>query len=173
MRLNAKNNAETRLADPVGESDTSIVVEDASVLPEVPYRLSIGDEIVEVTVADGNTLTVDRAVEGTKAFSHGEGVTVENRFTAGMYEGIFESMPSGDDSEYKELELLNDYGGKVFYKKVGGFIFIYGNPRTQSGGFSETLFGVLPEGYKPDIDSYAYVPVNIGDRIGSINISSV
>src|SRR5699024_3331036 len=94
MRLNAKNNAETKLAEPVSESDTTIVVEDASVLPEVPYRLSIGDEIVEVTGADGNTLTVDRAVEGTKAFSHAEGVTVENRFTAGYYDEINDRLDS-------------------------------------------------------------------------------
>src|SRR5699024_2701104 len=111
MRLNAKNNAETRLAEPVSESDTSIVVEDASVLPEVPYRLSIGDEIVEVTGADGNTLTVDRAVEGTEAFSHGEGVAVENRFTAGMYEGIgtyveqkLDEIHVTDISEYGTVE---------------------------------------------------------------------
>src|SRR5699024_3633144 len=107
MRLNAKNNAETRLAEPVSETDTTIVVEDASVLPEVPYRLSIGGEIMEVTEADGNTLTVDRAVEGTEAFSHGEGETVENRFTAGMYEGIgtyveqkIDEIPETDLSEY-------------------------------------------------------------------------
>src|SRR5699024_8688843 len=109
MRLNAKNNAETKLAEPVSESDTSIVVEDASVLPEVPYRLSIGDEIVEVTVADGNTLTVDRAVEGTEAFSHGEGVTVENRFTAGMYEGIGTYV----NSEYVTEEEFSTHGTKV------------------------------------------------------------
>lgn len=111
MRLNAKNNAETRLAEPVSETDTTIVVEDASVLPEVPYRLSIGDEIVEVTGADGNTLTVDRAVEGTEAFSHGEGVSVENRFTSGMYDGIesyveqkIDEIPETDLSGYVKKE---------------------------------------------------------------------
>src|SRR5699024_7837322 len=120
MRLNAKNNAETRLAEPVSESDTSIMVEDASVLPEVPYRLSIGDEIVEVTGADGNTLTVDRAVEGTEAFSHGEGGAVENRFTAGMYEGIgtyvkqeIDDIPETDLSGHVTEEEFSTHGTKV------------------------------------------------------------
>src|SRR5699024_4129767 len=108
MRLNAKNNAETKLAEPVGEYDTSIIVEDASVLPEVPYRLSIGDEIVEVTGADGNTLTVDRAVEGTEAFSHDAGSMARNRFTAGMYEGIGTYV----NSEYvTEEEFSTQLGG--------------------------------------------------------------
>src|SRR5699024_9033902 len=132
MRLNAKNNAETKLVEPVGESDTTIVVEDASVLPEVPYRLSIGDEIVEVTGADGNMLTVDRAVEGTKAFSHGEGVTVENRFTAGMYDGIFESIPSdgGSDSiETASLDMEN-FSGQVTLFKLGRIVIVIGNALT-------------------------------------------
>src|SRR5699024_4415793 len=84
-RLNAKNNAETVLAQAVSETDTVFIVEDAGALPDVPFRLSIEDEIVEVSAVDGNALTVERAVEDTQAGSYDVGTAVENRFTAGMY----------------------------------------------------------------------------------------
>src|SRR5690625_7807302 len=84
-RLNAKNNAETVLAQAVSESDTEFVVEDAGALPVVPFRLSVEDEIVEVSAVDGNTLTVERAVEDTQAGSYDVGTAVENRLTAGRY----------------------------------------------------------------------------------------
>src|SRR5690625_7062486 len=84
-RLNAKNNAETVLAEAVGETETTFIVEDAGALPAPPYRLSIEDEIVEVSAVDGNTLTVERAVEDTQAGNYGAGTAVENRLTAGMY----------------------------------------------------------------------------------------
>src|SRR5690625_15423 len=84
-RLNAKNNAETVLAQAVSESDTEFIVEDAGALPDVPFRLSIEDEIVEVSAVDGNVLTVERAVEDTQAGSYGVGTTGENRLTAGMW----------------------------------------------------------------------------------------
>lgn len=84
-RLNAKNNAETVLAQAVSESDTEFVVEDAGALPDVPFRLSVEDEIVEVSAVDGNTLTVERAVEDTQAGNYGAGTAVKSRLTAGMY----------------------------------------------------------------------------------------
>src|SRR5690625_5080737 len=84
-RLNARNNAETVLVQAVSESDTEFVVEDAGVLPEPPFRLSIEDEIVEVSAIDGNALTVERATEDSQSASYDVGTTVENRMTAGMY----------------------------------------------------------------------------------------
>src|SRR5699024_11002984 len=157
-------NTKTRLDDPVGKSDTSIVVVDASVLPEVPYRLSIGDEIVEVTGADGNTLTVDRAVEGTEAFSHGEGSMARNRFTAGMYDGIFESIPSdgGSDSfETASLDMEN-FSGQVTLFKLGRIVIIVGNALTRNEeDFGDGILGVVPEKYKP------YIGDDPSSRVGS------
>lgn len=84
-RLNAANNAETILTQAVSTNTTSIAVENASLLPDVPFRLSINDEILEVTAKSGNTLTVQRAKEGTTASTHEVGVKVGARFTADMY----------------------------------------------------------------------------------------
>src|SRR5690625_4909468 len=84
-RLNAKNNAETVLAQAVSETDTTFIVEDAGALPDVPFRMSIEDEIVEASAVDGNALAVERAVEDTQAGSYDVGTAVENRLTAGMY----------------------------------------------------------------------------------------
>jgi len=164
MRLNAKNNAETKLVEPVSESDTSIVVEDASVLPEVPYRLSIGDEIVEVTGVDGNTLTVDRAAEGTEAFSHDAGSVARNRFTAGMYDGIFEAMPSdgGSDSiETASLDMEN-FSGQVTLFKLGRIVIVIGNALTRNEeDLGDGILGVVPEKYKP------YIGDDPSSRVGS------
>lgn len=120
-RLNAANNAETKLTVAVGITDTVIEVEDASGFPDVPYRLSIGDEIVEVTDASGNVLTVERARENTVATAHDVGADVENRFTAGMYEGLVESVETNetslenhvDDGEIHVTQLeKNSWNGK-------------------------------------------------------------
>lgn len=94
-RLNAKNNAETVLAQAVSESDTTFIVEDAGALPNAPFRLSIEDEIVEVSAVDGNALTVERAVEDTQAGSYDVGTAVENRLTAGMWNEMGSSIPKG------------------------------------------------------------------------------
>lgn len=88
-RLNLKNNAETTLASSVSASATSMIVVDAGLLPDAPYRLTIGDEIVEVTSVSGNTLTVNRAMEDTSTENHAVGRAVENRFTEGAYEGLY------------------------------------------------------------------------------------
>lgn len=87
-RLSAANNAESILTNAVSESDTSITVDDASVFPVAPYRLTIEDEIIEVSAVSGNTLTVIRGMEETTAVSHNAGAKVENRMTAGTYKEL-------------------------------------------------------------------------------------
>lgn len=148
-RLNAKNNAETVLAQAVSESDTEFVVEDAGALPDVPFRLSVEDEIVEVSAVDGNVLTVERAVEDTQSASYDVGTAVENRLTAGMWNEIVNY-----DEEYRKIELLNDFSGNIYYKKVRGIVFVHGNLLFPSEGLPKapTVFGELPNGYMPDIE---------------------
>lgn len=93
-RLNASNNAETILTNPVSESDTTITVDDASVFPDAPFLISVNDEIIKVTEINNNTLTVERAQENTVATNHdvvdvqNNPTTVKNCFTAGMYYGL-------------------------------------------------------------------------------------
>src|SRR5690625_6431979 len=120
-RLNAKNNGEVVLAGAVGETDAELMGEDASGLPVPPYRLSIEDEIVEVSAVDGNTLTVERAVEDTQAGSYGAGTAVENRLTAGMYGEVvtFNELP--EIPEEPEIMPGNTvvYHDNSVYKKIG------------------------------------------------------
>ncbi|RZN61932.1 MAG: hypothetical protein EF811_04010, partial [Methanonatronarchaeia archaeon] len=58
-RLNAKNLAETSLAEDFGVGETEVTVQDATVFPEPPFRATIEStelEIIEVREVDGNTL---------------------------------------------------------------------------------------------------------------------
>lgn len=86
-RLNAANNARTTLVQAVGTTDTTIYVQDVTSFPSPPFRITIDNEIMEVTAVDTTTkaFTVLRAQEGTTATSHLIGATVENRWTAGTY----------------------------------------------------------------------------------------
>lgn len=97
-RLNASNNAGSILTQTIRASDTVITVQDASTFPDAPFLLTIYDddpsleveinEIVKVNSISGNQLTVDRGQEGTTARDWDAGFKIENRFTAGMYDGL-------------------------------------------------------------------------------------
>lgn len=70
------NSPPTELAADITASDTTITVVNAAVLPPAPNLLTIGvdetAETVRYTVVSGNTLTVERAFQGTaKAWSAG------------------------------------------------------------------------------------------------------
>lgn len=86
-RLKAANNARTVLTQAVGVSDTTIYVEDVSKFPAPPFRITVDNEIMEVTAVDpdAKAFTVMRAQENTVAASHLAGAVVENRWTAGTY----------------------------------------------------------------------------------------
>lgn len=79
------NSPGTTLANMVIEDDTTVVVEDASVLPTPPNLLVIGTETdaetVLMTAKAGNSLTVQRGIEGTpRAWDAGE--FIARNFTA-------------------------------------------------------------------------------------------
>lgn len=103
-RLNAANNAEATLVQAVSAADTTITVDDASVFPAAPFRLSINDEIVEVTEVAGNELTVERGKEGTAPAEHNAGDKAENRFTAGMHNELISQKEFGEHSAENATE---------------------------------------------------------------------
>ena len=96
MSLLTSNNLKLLIASAVGTGDTSIDLISAAGLPDVS---SISDwtiitlirnvdqqyEIVKVTNIVGNTLTVERAQEGTSALTFAGGDSVRNYFTSGMF----------------------------------------------------------------------------------------
>ena len=61
---------DTALSTAIDNSQTAIVVNAYANLPAVPFALSIGDEVVEVTAKTSGALTVTRAFGGTAATEH-------------------------------------------------------------------------------------------------------
>lgn len=128
-RLNAANNAKSRLAEPMYGSTKKMVVEDSSGFPDVPFLLSVEDEIVKVTDVDEEELTVERSQEGTSEEEHDEGSVVENLFTAGMWREL-----SVDLSEIENMNVIEpgDYvvyhDDNIYEVKDGGG----GNPSKDS-----------------------------------------
>ena|SRR5690625_4323891 len=88
MFVNASNNAVAKLSSNINSSQTSLTVDDASIFPDAPFLITVNDEIMRVTRVSGNSLTVQRAREGTSASSHNAGSNVENNFTAGTYQAL-------------------------------------------------------------------------------------
>ena len=102
MGIRTKNNAYSRLAASVAASDTFMTVE-AGTGVRFPV-LDTGDftfatlvdakgsmEIVKVTGRNADTMTIERAQEGTTALDWSVGARVECRFTAGMYDMALEA----------------------------------------------------------------------------------
>lgn len=89
--LKAKNNARTTLKQSVTPLSIKLYVGDVSVFPEPPFLVTVDKEIMKVVSVDktNNVLYVLRAQEGTNAVSHIKGALVENRFTAGTLESLY------------------------------------------------------------------------------------
>lgn len=87
--LRAANNAVATLAEAIAPEDTDCVVgAGEGALFSLPCRAVIGDEIVTITGAYGDTLEIVRAQEGTAAAYHDEGATISNNITAGYLEEL-------------------------------------------------------------------------------------
>ncbi len=101
-RLNASNNARTLLSIGINDSAVTMTVDDGSVFPDAPFRITIhkGDpaagEIIEVGSKSGNTLSsLLRAQEGTAAAAWDAADFIDLLGTAGMYNELF------SDSEFQ------------------------------------------------------------------------
>jgi len=88
------NNVQIQLTSSATDTDTTLDVDDASVLPDTNHLLTLYDstseEIVKVTGVDtvNNTITVERGQEDTTAQSWDSGTELENRLTAGTMETL-------------------------------------------------------------------------------------
>lgn len=96
MSLVTSNNVKLIIASAVGVADTSIDLVSATGLPDVSdpadwtiatlIRTSDGlYEIIRIDSISGNTLTVQRAQEGTTALTFQGGDALRNYFTSGMF----------------------------------------------------------------------------------------
>lgn len=105
---NAANNAWSKLAQGITADATSLTVEDASSFPEPPFVVSIDDEIIEVGSKTANTLSdLVRGVEGTTPAAHVSGVRVENRFTAGTYQGVVDAVLAAETPSGAQAKVEN------------------------------------------------------------------
>jgi len=109
MFVNASNNAVAKLSSNINSSQTSLTVDDASIFPDAPFLVTVNNnrhnmEIMRVTNVGGNTLTVQRAQEGTTAQSHDAGSNVENNFTAGTYQALVDEIKKMQEIEFGENE---------------------------------------------------------------------
>ena len=90
-RFNAANRARTKLDGNMTATATSFAVVDPSSFPAPPFLVTIEDEIMEVGVVNGDVFAeILRGQEGTTAGEHAQGVSVENKFTAGMFNAVSE-----------------------------------------------------------------------------------
>lgn len=169
-RLNAANNAKTVLSESVSDSDTEIVVENASILPEVPFRVSIVGEIVEVSEVIENTLAVERGKEDTEPQAHESGEVAECRMTAGMYnETVSEDELEQHQTEFNIHKKTIASQSELGHVKVDGdTISINDEGVISSEGSSAGVESVNGKTGKvnldvPDIDGLNSRRVNIGE----------
>jgi hypothetical protein len=86
-----KNNAASELASAITSAANSLNLKtgEGSRFPAgFPYRITIDDEIMEVTARTDDILTVTRAQEGTSAASHNGGSAVRLNITAALIEEL-------------------------------------------------------------------------------------
>lgn len=93
-RYYASNNWETTINDSGGIDDsvTSVVVTDSTGHPTVPFKITIDDEIMNVTNVTSNTLTIVRGQESTSAAAHTDGTAVEHRPTAEVWNDLWDRV---------------------------------------------------------------------------------
>lgn len=96
-RLKAANNAQTALAALMDATATTCTVVSGDILPAVPFRAAIDNEIIEVGAKSGNNLSsILRGQEGTTAAAHQSGSLVEGKMTAGMHNELATTADVGD-----------------------------------------------------------------------------
>jgi len=89
QNLNTKAIAHTKLTQDVDRRDTAMRVEDINILPAVPFRATIQNEIIEVHLVSGHTISkITRGLEGTKPASYIRGTAIIATWTDGMIAGI-------------------------------------------------------------------------------------
>ena len=93
-RFNAANNWETTInmvgGLGGGEGDLTLTVADATGHPDVPFKITINNEICNVTAVATNDFTLERGQEGTTRAAHDSGAKVENLFTAETWSGLWD-----------------------------------------------------------------------------------
>ncbi len=104
----AKNNSpSTILTAGINSSDTTMTVNDASVLPAAPNLAVLGStdsaEIVLYTAINGTTVTIVRGQNGTTAGTWASGTPVARNFTAADHEAFRENILDLDSRKLESV----------------------------------------------------------------------
>lgn len=102
------NSPETSLSGALTAAGTTVSVMDGSVLPDAPNLLTIGAggntaETVLMTAKDGNTLTVERAQNGTTARAWAAGDAIGRYFTAADQAAIQENITKLNEAKTEKV----------------------------------------------------------------------
>ena len=102
------NSPETSLSGALTAAGTTVSVMDGSVLPAAPNLLTIGAggntaETVLMTAKDGNTLTVERAQNGTTARAWAAGDAIGRYFTAADQAAIQENITKLNEAKTEKV----------------------------------------------------------------------
>ena len=87
---NFSNNFITTLAAPIGASDVSLQVANATGCPAANFRIIIDSEYMLVTNVVGNVFTVTRGIEGSTATAHLLNASVAHILTVGGLKALIE-----------------------------------------------------------------------------------
>ena len=114
----AANQYQTELLNDINATQVVIEVTDLSGAPEIPFKLSVESEIVNVIDVVGTLLTVERGAEGTTPSSHPEGSVLKNKWTAGTYKKLCDSIDEvSDDLEtHKQSVTPHTYGNRFAWE---------------------------------------------------------
>ena len=102
------NSPETSLSGALTAAGTTVSVIDGSVLPDAPNLLTIGAggntaETVLMTAKDGNTLTVERAQNGTTARAWAAGDSIGRYFTAADQAAMQENITKLNEAKTEKV----------------------------------------------------------------------
>lgn len=104
----------------IDADDTTITVDDASILPEATTWLTLGAdtetaETVKLTNKAGNDLIVTRAQDGTTAKSWGAGTTIQRCFTAADHNALIDNIEALNSGKATASHIHSGYAQiKVF-----------------------------------------------------------
>lgn len=129
MELNVKNLSKTLLTQDIGLTETSFKVADAEALPNPPFLITVEGEIMRVGSKNVSTNTLSnvlRGREGTSPAPHSSGTVVENRFTAGTYNEIKQTVTS-HLAENMPHQFINHKENKTY--KFGFQVSVDGKPQ--------------------------------------------
>ena len=112
-RYNAANNWKTTLNGALGDGagDLTFDVVSAAGCPSVPFKVTIDDEIMNVTNVATNTFTVTRGAEGTTRVNHWDETEVENLPTAEVQNDLWDEVAGKAASSHAHGNVTTD--GKV------------------------------------------------------------